>query len=108
MQNSSVANKKLEAGFDRDMRLIYEEAKTECNYNATRYLQMVNEYGGLQTAKKLLASTEPQYGFAKLWECGRLDLTVEALVTKEKYRSLFTDDEIEEAKRRLRKLEYPI
>lgn len=98
----------LEKEFDKGMRAIYEKAKTECNYIATRYLQMLSKYGGLKTAKRLLSDNKLHYGLVKLYECNRLDLTVEALVTKEKYRTLFTDNEIKEAKRRLRDLNYSI
>ncbi len=87
--------------FNQGMEAIYYKAKEECNYNATRYLQMVREHGGLKTAKKLLASDNPQDGLAKLWECGCSHLTVEALVLKERYRTLFTDQEIRTAKKRL-------
>lgn len=105
-QKPSMGDKKLEEEFDNGMREIYERAKAECSYVATRYLQMVNEYGGLETARKLLSSDKMHDGFVKLWECGRLDLTVEALVTKEKYRNLFTDAEIRIAWKRLRDLGY--
>lgn len=96
----------LETEFDNGMREVYEKAKAECGYIATRYLRMVNEYGGLETARKLLSSDKIHDGLIKLWKCGRLDLTVEALVTKEKYRSLFTDVEIRIAEKRLRDLGY--
>lgn len=94
---------KTEKEFDREMKLVYENAKTECNYIATRYLLMLNEYGGLNTAKRLLHGDKLSDGFIKLWECGRPDLTVEVLVIKPKYKSLFTEDEIKKAKRRLGK-----
>ncbi|MCV7199821.1 hypothetical protein H7J74_25645 [Mycobacterium angelicum] len=40
-------------------------------------------------------------GFAALWERGRLDLTVEALVVEPAFSDLFTDTEIDIARRRL-------
>ena len=54
-----------------------------------------------QTAKKLLAIVEPSDGFTELWRNHRLDLTMENLILKPKYRSLFTDQEIEIAQERL-------
>ena len=96
----------LEAEFDRDMVAVYTKAKKECSYNATRYLQMISEYGGLATAKKLLAAKKLHEGLAALYECGCLRLTVEVLVIKEKYRSLFTEEEIKIAEKRLRDLNY--
>jgi len=106
LDKHSTEDKKLEEEFDNGMREVYERAKAECDYVATRYLQMVNEYGGLETAKKLLSSDKIHSGLASLWKCRRLDLTVEALVTKERYRSLFTEVEIKTAEKRLRDLGY--
>lgn len=94
--------------FNKDMVGVYKKAKEKCHYNATRYLQMISELGGLVTAKKLLAENKIHDGLTALYMCGRLDLTVEALVTKEKYKSLFTEEEIKTAKKRLSELSYPI
>lgn len=92
---------RLEDRFHQAMIEIYRRAKEECHYVATRYIQMVAEKGGVTAARSLLASTTPQEGFTRLWECGRLDLTVEALVLNPEYVSLFTDQERKEARARL-------
>lgn len=92
--------------FNRDMVAVYTKAKKECNYNATRYLQMISEYGGLATAKKLLADNKTHDGLTALYLCNRLDLTVEALVIKEKYKKLFTEEELKTAEKRLCGLNY--
>lgn len=91
----------LEISFHNDMLTIYRNAKKECGYNATRFLQMVAIDGGLKTAKRLLGTKEPSDGFTKLWECHRLDLTVENLVSQAKYKELFTSEEIIIAQERL-------
>lgn len=91
----------LEIDFHKDMIDIYRRAKEECGYNATRFLQMVSNDGGLRTARKLLATVEPSDGFTELWRFHRLDLTMENLVLKLKYRPLFSDQEIEIARERL-------
>ena len=91
----------LEIEFHKDMIDIYRKAKEECGYNATRFLQMVSNEGGLKTARKLLATAEPSDGFTELWRNHRLDLTMENLIIKQKYRSLFTEQEIEIAQERL-------
>ena len=92
----------LEREFHNAMVDIYRQAKTECRYNASRFLQMISEHGGMGTAKHLLASYEIQYGFTELWLYGRLDLTVEAHVLKPEFQELFTDQERERARKRLR------
>ena len=96
----------LEEAFHEAMLKIYVSAKKECKYNATRFLQMVNEQGGLQAARSLIHAHETSDGFRALWERGRLDLTVEALVLKSPWRPLFTNKELTIAKRRLEELDF--
>lgn len=96
----------LEDQFHKAMLRIYDQAKRECHYPATYFLQMVIDRGGLNAARSLLATIEPSSGFTALWECGRLDLTVEALVLQTDFRSLFTDEELNTARNRLIELGY--
>ena len=90
-----------ERRFNRAMVSIYETAKRELGYNATRFVQMISEQGGLTTAKQLLWSSAPSEGFTTLWERGRLDLTVEAHVLKAEFTPLFTDADRAQASERL-------
>ena len=91
----------LEAQFDQAMLGVYDGAKQECNYNATYFFQMLHEHRGLETARRLLASRNPAQGFTVLWECGRLDLSVEAHVLRAEFAPLFTPEEREIARNRL-------
>ena len=91
----------LTSDFDDEMMNLYRAAKEECGYNATYFLQMLYKHGGVETAHRLLASPTPQPGIGKLWECGRLDLTVEYLVLDQRFESLFGEHELKEARRRL-------
>lgn len=100
------AKKELENKFNREMHFIYEKAKSECDYNATRFLIMVNQHGGVQTAKKLLYSREVPDGLTKLCLLGRLDLSVEALIVRSGWGDLFSEKEIEIAKKRLEDFGY--
>jgi len=90
----------LEDEFHDAMVNIYKRA-LEAGYKATYFLQMVNKSGGVATAKQLINSEKVSVGFTKLWELGKLDLTVEALVQDPKWKSLFTAEEIEKARKRL-------
>lgn len=90
-----------ERRFHGAMIEVYEKAKGETGYTATRFLQMVSDLGGLAAARRLLAAPAVSDGFTALWERGRLDLTVEALVLSEQYRELFTEEEREGAAARL-------
>ena len=96
----------VRAEFEQAMKDVYVRAKSEANYTATYFVGMLSNYGGLGTAQRLLASTEVSTGFATLYERGRLDLTVEALVIQPKFASLFTDEEIDIARQRLDQLGY--
>ncbi len=96
----------IEVAFHREMLNIYEQAKKECSYVATRFLQMVGRLGGLGAAKQLLASEGYSEGLTRLWEEGRLDISMEALVLRDPWRKLFTVEELAVAQRRLNELGY--
>lgn len=87
--------------FDAEMEAIYHNAKREIGYNATRFLVMVRELGGLGAAHHLLGGERIHDGFAELLLAGRPDLTVEALVLKPEFQPLFSDDELRVARERL-------
>ncbi|MEV0751666.1 hypothetical protein [Streptosporangium sp. NPDC050280] len=97
-----------EAGteFNEAMRSVYDRARAEANYHATYFLSMLAEHGSLATARKLLHAPAVSDGFAALWERGRLDLTVEALVVQPRFADLFTPAEIEIARHRLGQFGY--
>lgn len=97
----------VERQWHRTMVTIYETAKRELGYNATRFLQMVSEQGGLAAAKQLLWSDRPSDGFTFLWEHHRLELTVEAHVLHDEFISLFTDDDRQRALDRLQQYGWP-
>ena len=98
----------LEMEFERAMYGVYINAKTECGYNAEYFHQMLDDMGGVATAKRLLDDNRIHDGLANLWELGRLDLTVEATIWDNvtKWRPLFTDDELKKVEQRLRELGY--
>jgi len=91
----------LESEFDQAMLGIYREAKVEEGYIASFFLQMVYDLGGLAAAKQLINSTTPSEGFTRLWELGRLDLTVESVALEPRWKTLFTPEELRRARQRL-------
>lgn len=61
------------------------------------------------TAKYLINAERPSDGFTHLYERGRLDLTVEAMVVENpQWHPLFTEAELERARRRLRAYGYKL
>jgi hypothetical protein len=93
--------------FHRAMVDIYETVKRDLGFNATRFLQMIAEQGGLATARQLLWSDTPSDGFTTLWQHGRLDLTVEAHVLKPEFAILFTNDDRQQVTHRLESYGHP-
>lgn len=97
----------LEIKFNDAMMDIYRRAKSEVNYNAIRFLQMVVDHGGLEAAHILINADNVSDGYSALWERGRLDLTVEAMITEnEDFHALFTPEQLEKCIVRLQQYGY--
>jgi hypothetical protein len=97
----------LEQQFTQAMFGIYRGAKTEAGYNATIFLQMISERGGVRTAKALINATRSSDGNTHLYERGHLEITVEAVVVENpKWHGLFTPEEIARARKRLKDYRY--
>lgn len=92
----------LERQFNLAMEDIYRRAKSEAGYTPSIFFQMISDRGGLATATYLINAPKPSDGYTRLYELGRLDLTVEAVVVEnKKWHELFTTSEIERARMRL-------
>ena len=87
--------------FARAMRDVYARAKSEAGYDATYFLRMLSEHGPVDTARRLITSTQPSEGFTQLWQRKRLDLTVEAQALRPQFAHLFTEEERDVCRRRL-------
>lgn len=88
--------------FNKAIHGVYTRAKTEVGYNATIFLRMLQDRGPLETARFLIHTPKPSDGFTALWQKGRLDLAVENQVLDGRFHDLFTDDEREICRERLR------
>jgi len=87
------------ARFEQRLREIASKAIHECDYRPNYFLQMLDELGGVATAKALLAKPMPSEGFSALFEKNRLDLTVEHVVLEDEWDGLFTAQERRKAAR---------
>jgi TIR domain len=94
------------AEFHRAMLDVFRRAKSEAGYNAAYFLRMVQDVGGLEAARRLLRAGSVSSGFTTLWEKGRLDLSVEAVVLQDRFAELFTDEELDIARNRLAEYGY--
>ena len=74
---------------------IYHEAKA-IGYTPSIFHQMIVKNGGLTAAKQLINAPKPSDGYTKLWELGRLDISVEAVVfDNAEWHPLFTKEELD-------------
>ena len=95
--------------FDEAMFGIYRRAKVEAAYTASYFLQMLVDRGGLATAKQLINSSQPSEGCTHLYERGRLDLTVEAMVVNStEWYPLFDEGDLDRARKRLQAYGYKV
>jgi hypothetical protein len=99
----------LEQRFDMAMHELYGRIVRECGgrYHPTIFHDMIEKHGGLQTAHLLL---KPEayftYGFQRLCELKKADLTMEAMILDLDYADqLFTAEELRIADERLRAAE---
>ncbi len=111
---------KLEEKLDDELLAttdIFKKAKPP--YHPNEFRRMLNEHKAVATVKKLLASNKDikdYKGLYRLWEMANmdkvkvpdaLDCSAEAIVyNNEKYRKLFTAEEINTCKERLTALDY--
>jgi hypothetical protein len=75
-------------------------------YNLSRFTQLLNDIEPIQTAIKLVRDPKFHEGFTKLWELGRLDLTVEAIILRNPFNQLFSPEVLHTARERLGQLGY--
>lgn len=91
--------------FHEDMIDLYKQGK-KIGFNPTRFLQMINEYGGYETACKLIAGKDDVSGFTELWVVDRLDLSMEYLVVH-KWAHIFEPEQVKICADRLAGLKKP-
>ncbi len=92
----------LAAEFERAVRQDVEHVKKVSSYRPSYYLQMLANDGAVATAKKLVLAGSTHEGFARLWELDLLDRSIEAAMIRPEFSQLFTADELEAARSRLR------
>lgn len=102
-----VAQLSLAEDFNAAMLDIYRRAALELKYRPRVFLDMVTMTGGVATAKTLINAEEQSDGFTRLWQEGRLDLSVEAVVVEHpQWHPLFTAEDLARASQRLQAAGY--
>lgn len=87
--------------FHQAMLQVYHDAKRLAGYNATVFLRMIHEHGGLGAAKRLIHAPTVQSGLIALWEKGQLAIRMENVVLQQRFEPLFDDGERDIALQRL-------
>ncbi len=101
-------DRKLLAGFEQALRDVSDEARRlKPPFYATAFRGMLAEHGGKGTADRLLAAKTPSSGFTELFLRGKenLKLSLEYVVLKSPWRTLFTADQLAIARGRLLEVE---
>ena len=96
----------LRQTFHEELLGLYKRTVKELKYKSPRLLEMMNKYGGYEAVIKILPTDAHTFDFTLLWEQERLDLSIEALVTKERYKTLFPEDVITFCQKRLDEYNY--
>ena len=91
-------------------RRYLEEIPAETGYRPMRMVEMIELHGALETVRRLMARYVgfASEGYTRLSECGRLDLSFEALMHDPRFTPLFSKDELQWARRRLAEYGYTV
>ena len=99
------------ARLERDLLAATMNDVRECRrigYDPHIFLDMIHRHRIVEACRRVvmeLPANQAPYGFGRLWELGRLDLTVETAMGRERWFPLFGDDVRERAAARLRHFE---
>ena len=88
------------------LRAKASEAEREIRYRPNYFLGMLETDGGHLTVIRLLSANGVSEGFKKLWERGRLDLSVEALIVESEWCVAFDPVLLARAEKRLNEVGY--
>jgi hypothetical protein len=87
--------------FDQRVDFAIREMIT-FGYKPQAFMTMrIMDGGTINAVKKLIHSVKISEGFTRLWELGKLDLSLEKIIQEPEWHSLFTDDDRKKAKKRL-------
>jgi len=92
----------LEEQFRDALLEAYRVAARDCGYHGNYALRMVGELRAVNAAKRLINAPAPANGFTRLGDCQRLDLTIEAISLRAEFAPLFSPEEQQMARNRLR------
>lgn len=93
----------LKNKFNEEVLLAIEKMKKEEHYTPTRFIQMLQQAGNnAHEVVQRLVIKDVSLGLEKLWEKGRLELSMEAIMTKPEYKELFSQEIIKICEKKLK------
>ena len=98
----------LEARLTEAMFDLYTSVGQATGYWANYFLRDLKRLGGMAVAKKLLASGAPSNGFERLKKERMLNRSLEAIALSPQFQALFTRDELDVARTRLKDNGYAV
>lgn len=99
----------LEKAFHRRMVELCDRAESECaGFRPDCLRAAIASEGGRAAAVRLIAEDAAPGGFVRLWELGRLDLSVEAEIQRPEWDALFEPDLRARAAERLERYGFAI
>lgn len=91
--------------FHEEMESLHRRTGQATGYWPNYFLRSVRKDGGIAVAKKLLERGRKSSGFDRLVEARRIDLSVEFIADSDRFRHLFTEEELGVARERLSELD---
>lgn len=95
----------MKGDFHAAMMDLYERSR-DLDIFVDDAIRRLEKDGGVEMARRLLRESSAKAGLMRLWQAERLDISVEALVLRERFRPLFTEEERARAAERLKMLGY--
>lgn len=85
---------RLAQAFQQALAEAVEQAQSQWDVRQKRLSQEILQKGALDTAKGIIKRGRPSEGFYALQLKGALSLSLEAVVVREEFGPLFTDEEV--------------
>ncbi|OON96337.1 MAG: hypothetical protein ATN36_05670 [Epulopiscium sp. Nele67-Bin005] len=101
-----TSKQNLKQLFDKEIIDTYKCIIKDVKYKCPTLLTQINKYGGYEAVIKYIGTDANTVDFGVLWEAQRLDLTVEALITDEKFRNIFPEEIVSFCENRLNDYNY--
>ncbi len=84
----------IEKEFQQEMIANYQAIQKQTGCKTVRMLQTIEKFGAVKTAKEIIRKNRLSDDFENIQAKGCIGLTMEAMIVKSKYGTLFTDDEV--------------